>query len=321
MNRSQDLYHDLYEAIAGRKHNALLEYFGRPGRKSTPRDRQLLTAIRWYNRANTESSDEQLTVVHLAIAFEALLNLPGEDRVTQRFTEAVTLLLGRLSRLQSWAQQFYDARSSIVHKGTSDRLRFFATDDYKNPSADVAYRPLAAYGRQIFQLCVAVIVTGAALADNAKLTSQLATNGERFQRICKTLTQAGTPEDLIAATDDNIIDINEYRYQAEDGLTYKQIIAAARLMARQYLQVTAREPQVVMSALNDLSTATDEFQQLDAIRRIKEGLTSHGTPEHSEPRRILYSLIGSVWDYTFMHYYALQRKRKEGTHQDNEHPQ
>ena len=83
-------------------------------------------------------------------------------------------------------------------------------------------------------------MTGAALADNAKLTSQLATNGERFQRICKTLTQAGTPEDLVAATDDNVIDINEYRYQAEDGLTYKQIIAAARLMAQQSSQVTTR---------------------------------------------------------------------------------
>jgi len=321
MNRSQNLYYDLYDAIAGRRHNALLEYFGRPGRKSTPRDRQLLTAIRWYNRANTEHGDEQLTIMHLAIAFEALLNLPGEDRVTQRFTEAVTLLLGRLPRLESWAQQFYNARSNIVHKGTSDRLHFFATDDHKKASTEDEYKPLAAYGRQIFQLCAATIVTGAHLADSAKLTSQLATNAERFQRICKTLSQAGAPGDLIASTADDVADINEYRYQSEAGLTYKQVIAAAQLMTRQFLLTKPQESGGLMIALNDLSAATDEFHQLDAIRRINEELRPHAGAEHSESRRVLHSLIGSVWNYTFMYYYALQRECKNSPSRDSERSQ
>jgi hypothetical protein len=312
MNRSQDLCQDLSGAIAGRRHSALLEYFGRPGRKPTVRDRQLLTAIRWYNRANADHGDEELTIIHLAIAFEALLNLPGEDRVTQRFTEAVTLLLGRLPRLESWAQQFYNARSGIVHKGKGDGLRFFATDDYRKARAEDAYKPLVAYGRQIFQLCVATIVPGAILADSAKLTSQLATNSERFQRICKTLSQTGTPDDLIAATADDVSDINEYRYQSEENLTYKQVIAAAQIMARQYLLTKPQERGGLMTAMNDLGAATDEFHQLDAIRRISEELRSTGGLQQSPSHSVLHSLIGTVWDYTFMYYYDLQRKRTQG---------
>ena len=311
MNRSQDLCHDLYDAVAGRRHTALLEHFGRPGRKSAPRDRQILTAIRWYNRANADQGDEQLAIVNLAIAFEALLNLPGEDRVTQRFTEAITLLLGRLPRLESWAEQFYNARSSIVHKGTADRLRFFAADDHRKAGTEDEYKPLAAYGRQIFQLCVATIVTGADLADSARLTSQLATNAERFQRVCHTLSQAGAPGDLIAATAEDVADINEYRYQSEAGLTYKQVIASAQLMTRQYLLTKPQEPGGLMPALNDLSVATDEFHQLDAIRKISEELKPDGGPVQSPPRMAVHSLIECVWHYTFMRYYDLQRERAE----------
>ena len=149
MNRSQDLYHDLYEDDCGAQPQRFPWHFGRPGRKSTPRDRQLLTAIRWYNRASTESSDGQLTVVHLAIAFEALL-ICREKTASHSVSR-------KLSRFCAVA--FQDSRAghnslrcALQHcsQGDFDRLRFFGTDDYKNPSADVAYRPLAAYGRQIF---------------------------------------------------------------------------------------------------------------------------------------------------------------------------
>src|SRR5208283_3987258 len=100
----------------------------------------------------------------------------------------------------------------------------------------------------------------------------VATNAERFQRVCKTLSQTGAPGDLIAATADDVADINEYRYQGEAGLTYKQVIAAAQLMTRQYLLTKPQEPGGLMTALNDLGAATDEFHQLDAIRKISEEL-------------------------------------------------
>jgi hypothetical protein len=86
--------------------------------------------------------------------------------------------------------------------------------------------------------------------------------------------------------------------------------------ATQTPRVGARLAREV-TALNDLGAATDEFQQLDAIRRISEELRPNGGPEQSQSRMVLHSLIGSVWDYTFMHYYALQRERKDRAAQDS----
>jgi hypothetical protein len=52
----------------------------------------------------------------LAVAFETLLRLP-EFSKTDRLVDAISLLLGRTERLDEWAEQFYAARSQVVHEG------------------------------------------------------------------------------------------------------------------------------------------------------------------------------------------------------------
>ncbi len=129
-------------------------------------------------------------LVITTIAFEALLSLPIDEK-TNRLTDAIPLLLGRTPRLDIWVRQFYNARSSIIHEGHTRQLRFVATDS-KKISEEPLYRSLPSYGRQIFQLCLGTLLTGAELAESAGLEEQLITNQERFEKICMILKDEKT---------------------------------------------------------------------------------------------------------------------------------
>lgn len=72
---------------------------------------RLFTALNWYNATNRSEVRESEALVNLAIAFESLLNLPTLEK-TDRFVDSVSLLLGRVPRLNDWVRQFYDARST-----------------------------------------------------------------------------------------------------------------------------------------------------------------------------------------------------------------
>lgn len=69
---------------------------------------RVVIAIRWYNRANSYLVDKSEAILSLAVGFETLLGLPRDAKI-DRFVDAVSLLLGRVPRLNIWAVQFYAA--------------------------------------------------------------------------------------------------------------------------------------------------------------------------------------------------------------------
>jgi hypothetical protein len=70
-------------------------------------------------------------ILSLAVAFEALLGL-SKDAKTDRFVDAISLLLGRLTRLSIWAEQFYTVRSDVAHEGRTERLRLMMSTRQHN---------------------------------------------------------------------------------------------------------------------------------------------------------------------------------------------
>ena len=68
-----------------------------------------------------------------------------------------------MPRLNSWAVQFYAARSDVAHEGRTDRLRLMPTVQKLNEEGP-EYQSLISYGRQIFQLCVGSVLFGTHLA-------------------------------------------------------------------------------------------------------------------------------------------------------------
>ena len=118
------------------------------------------------------------------------------------------------------------------------------------------YQSLVAYGRQIFQLCLGTVLTGADLSTSAGLEEKFVTNQERFEKICAILKDKTIPgrerleriRPLVDAT-------QQYRYVPETGLQIKTMIGAARLAAEILLKSGEDISRELSQHLKQLSTA------------------------------------------------------------------
>ena len=122
LNHSQTLASDLFQFFDSPRYSLLPALLGKP---ETEAGERVLRALSWFNRANALDIDDESAIVNLSIAFETLLALP-KDAKTDRFIDAVSLLLGRVARLDEWAAQFYGTRSDVVHRGKATNLHFRA---------------------------------------------------------------------------------------------------------------------------------------------------------------------------------------------------
>lgn len=317
LNISQDLSNDFNHDIP---HSLL---YGSVVRYLTMRrdddklSERILTALTWYNRSIGIDIDESVALVNLTIAFESLLDLESGEKITDRFKEAVTLLVGDVPRLDSWLTQFYKARSDIVHEGRSTSLMFFASDYSKKPPQrpELEYRSLVSYGRQVFQVCVETIMTGAQIAKQLKLASLLVTNQQRLERICQVLSKSdGTPAERIIGSSQDVHDIADYLFIEEKGLEYDQLIGTAKLMFQQYLKSADYDSSEPIEQIKKFVAvdSDNQYEALSLLKEILEGFKSMGNKPSSlnNLRHIVSSLIDSVWHYTFPHYFYLKRSQK-----------
>jgi hypothetical protein len=309
LNISQDLAHDLHECFHTPHHHLLPQLFKEPGRQASDR---VLTALAWYNRSNSANGDEHTAIVHLAIAFEALLGLP-RDAKTERFTDTVSLLLGRVDRLSLWAAQFYAARSDVAHEGRTAKLHF--SPPAKTPANGGAlYGSLLGYGRQIFRLCVGTLLLGAELGEVTSLKDKLITNQERFEFIVRTLNDAGqTIPERFTTVSDTVLMAERFRFVGEAGLQIKTLTAAAQLAAKNLLVVDKDLDVGFRSAVEQLATAArsaDCYDQMAAIQAVHDA-KSEVQFSSETPVGLTRRLIEIVWYYTFMHYFQLREKRAQ----------
>jgi hypothetical protein len=319
LNISQDLSHDFHYVPSERTlYRSLVDYLSLRDESDNMYQR-ILTALTWYNRSTGINIDESVALVNLAIAFESLLDLEQGEQLTTRFKDAVTLLVSDVPRLESWLFQFYKARSDIVHKGKSTSLMFVATDNPRKASErlDLEYRSLVSYGRQIFQVCVATIITGAQIAKRLNLASLLVTNQQRLESICQILNKpGGTPLDRILASSRDVQDINTYQFVQEKGLKYEQLIGTAKLMVQQYLDSAPNESPELIEQMNKFSAvdSANHYEALSLLKEIQEGLErapSSPMPKMpNNPRITVVSLIDTVWHYTFIYYFQLKDSHK-----------
>lgn len=312
LNISQDLHLHLDERrIDKSKYNMVSKLLLRPDSEVS---RRVLTAIRWYNRGNTSSAPEEVSLVHLAVAFETLLALPEGERLTARFREAVNLLLGRLPRLDSWLMQFYKARSQILHEGRASNLRFSATDSKSVKGGAPVYHSLLSYGREVFQLCVGTIIVGAKLAEDARLAERLVTNQERFEELCRTLDdESKSCSERLRLIDDKISAIQRYRYVPESELKIEALLSAVKRAARCLLGCVLDLQPEIQQRLETLSKAErkrDHYEELEALMLVQDVITEDRLNlQSNDPKSVVYRLVDVVWDYTFMHFFWLKDQR------------
>lgn len=286
------------------------------GAKPSELSLRILTAIEWFNRSASDSASEEVAIVSLAIAFESLLAGPEfekRDRVTERLVDSISLLLGRVSRLDSWAQQFYKARSEIVHHGRAQALRFMIPGSHKK-TAGPSYRPLLTYGRFVFRACAATLLVGAELAREADMEEMLVTNQERYEQICQILyNDSLSARDRFSRSADIVFRLERFSFVPEAGLDLATMTGAVRAAAKALLASGEELDTALKQCAESIQSAlrsSDHYEELDALARLPDKLAATGVDPVS-PTGVFLRLAHVTWMYTFGVYYSLRKKKEK----------
>jgi hypothetical protein len=309
LNISQDLSTDL--GTRGRSDAPYQRLGGLLLRPLKPNATRLFTALRWYNAANEDNLNDDSALVNLAIAFEAVLGLPASEK-SDRFVDAISLILGRTPRLDRWAQQFYAARSQIAHEGGTTLRRFSVATS--KPDEAHLYQSLSSYGRQVFRLCLSTLLLGMELAEEIGLEAKLVTNQERFEHVCEVLgDESIDPRVRLSSALPLIVEIEKYQFLAESGLRLATILGAVKALSRTRLaweDVPDERYRGRLEAAAAAIRSSDHFQELEALRDLEDALPTTPPPDSDEDRA-LHLLVTTAWRYLYRHYFWLKQSHEE----------
>lgn len=278
-----------------------------------PARARAFTALRWYNHANESAAGPDRAVLNLAVAFEALFNLP-QNAKSERLADAISLILGRTDRIQDWATQFYAARSRVAHEGAAGELYYRPAGDQKS-APEERFGSLMLSGRAIFQACMSTFLFGMATAEAAGLGEKLVSNAERFTRLCALLDRESDDAGELLATAAPIVrEIEHHRFVSSTPVDFDLMLgalgrAAAALLRLAPLQTVALEEPLRLCALP--RKGRDLAARLDAVRQLVEAFKAADGVSLTEQEKVVQMLAEEVWRATFPTFYALQREEAD----------
>ena len=309
LNISQDLASDVQQSSCARAdYHLLFQLLMERGQNGDLR-RQVFTAVRWFNRANSEHRAEAESFICLSVALETLLRVPHKAK-KDRFVDAIALLLGRVPRLDDWAKQFYEARSRAVHEGHVGQVAFIQQSSKQKKAT--TYQSLLAYGREVFQLCLGTVLTGASLSSNADLAAKLIANSERFETVCRTLNDDSIPLAMrLEQIGPLASEINRYQDVSDTGLAMPAMLGACRAAARVTLESSPDTGEGLRNALAAMADAprTDNcLEQLGALRALVDELNKLPDLPPARWRYAMITLVNTTWDYLLPNYVSIKRR-------------
>ncbi|MDD2714460.1 MAG: HEPN domain-containing protein [Candidatus Wallbacteria bacterium] len=280
-------------------------------KEKTNTSERVFNALQWFNAANSEANTHAAAIVDLSIAFESMLALPSSEK-TDRFVDTISLLLGRIPRLQDWARQFYDTRSQIVHAGDSQVLKFIVKESSKTKDWR-EYQSLLSYGRQIFQLCLGTLLTGADLAENSNLADKFFTNGERFLGISRILSDNKVePFKRLESIAPIISAVEQYRYVSESNFKLDPMIDSVHLAAKTLLECQGNVTPIINTLLMELVNSkktSDHFIEMEVIGNLSGTLKSLGSAENDYLIEVFRNLVDAVWRFVAIHFFWLKENK------------
>lgn len=271
-------------------------------------ENKIFNALKWYNRSNSMLSDSNETILKLAVAFETLLDLPNEPKLKDRFKDAVKVLVGPVNNLESWITQFYEARSEIVHSGTTSKYRM-------NFEKGNIYHSLSAYGNVIFRICLFAIIAGAEMANRSNLSTLFKTNRQRFSEICKLLNKRDQSyKETFTQVNREIFNLDNYKFVYEENLEFRIMIGAVKSYSKIILEIDViktNEIEILLTDFQNINGSDKDFENLDKLKEINEYIKHHIIElENGEGYWVAFkSLVDTVWHYTFRNYFYLKNKR------------
>ncbi len=315
---SEDLYRTVVMFTQQSQNWAFAKLMASREPEGTEFEKRIFTALGWHNKSTADDVREEEALVYLAIAFESLLNLPRGDELTSRFKDTVLILLGSIPRLDSWLEQFYKARSAVVHDGMWPHVMFYAMDfnrkkleqlyagNQNKQEPVIEYRSLTTYGRHVFRLCLNAILSSAKAAHQSRLSLLFVPNEERLRNMCEQLRQKEVkPEKRLRSVVRDISALDLYRWeQAGQDVQVETALGTAKIAFQTYLEMNPELPDETLALMKALFEQKKAVSSLEKIRQFENlagsmrGLSIPFDPE--TPFYIVLSLVDYVVNSTFL---------------------
>ena len=277
-----------------------------------PSRSRIFTALKWYNHANESQAGADRELLNLAVAFEALFNLPDNAK-SDRLADSISLILGRPERIQDWATQFYAARSRVAHEGAARELYYRPAAKQKS-GGNERFGSLLLSGRTIFPLCMATLLTGTAFSDEVQLSEKLVRNADRYTRICARLSETEhDPAQGPAAIAPLVQQIRRHHHGQRAPIDIDLMLGALRRAAAAALSCEPPPGAPIEEALRRCAksaSATDLFGRLDGVPQLADAFKAADASALSAHEVVLQLLAAEVWHHTFRTYFALERERR-----------
>jgi hypothetical protein len=269
LNLSQELSINLQMLLSYPYHWALTFLYSPPDDYPTDLRGRVFVSLDWYMKSCRASLVEAEALVHLAIALESLLRVRSGEALTERFKDAVLLLLGPVPRLDIWVDQFYTARSKAVHEGVPSDLMFYPFDKdvlkkkKKEGETLIPHRSLLEYGRRIFRHCIASVLAGAMQVRMRRLDALFIPNGERIEAICKRLNETTPADKRLLSVSREVYELREFDLVDPDVVAVKTVAGAIKLALQTYKETHPTLTKPTEEAINKvLSTSGHQFSTL-----------------------------------------------------------
>jgi len=263
---------------------------------------RVFVGLEWYLRSCKTSISAAEEIVNVAIALESLLRIRAGEGLTERFKDAVTTLVGPVARLDSWLEQFYAARSRVVHEGVPHRLEFLAADreavKKKKINEEITpHRSLIEYARRIFRICLTAVVSSAMHATMAGFPGLFIHNQERLTELSKILSDKATDATKrIAAVERHASELQENATNVyESSIELSRVLGVAKLLLEAYSSLPPPLSSTVLGAMKEfiLSTEPDpqRFKRLQQCATLIQAEYAHASPAASQSLSIIITFL------------------------------
>jgi hypothetical protein len=279
----------ILETLDRKQIKSNIDLLFKDGNLSSSKVERIFDAMEWFNRSCYANITADVSLMYLAIAFETLLFSPrngsnhDKSPKTQILYNAIQLIVGDILRLDEWVENFYNARSRIIHEGKWSQLRFIPNDQ-KNPSSKAAneHGDLVHYGWLIFRICIDSVLVGTSHSQRLDLEARFFTNQERLQQIHSILEQTTDSHDVMNAVIDDIRVLSNINMRDNHPLEIDLLLKIAILLVERLILIVDDEDK--QNILNNIKTPIeqviydDETEIIEYTRLVFQNISPDELP-------------------------------------------
>lgn len=249
---------------------------------------RLMRSIQWYNRSLNDNISDKEQLINLSVSFESLLDLDKDKNITSRFKDSINILIGNNAKLDAWIEQFYTARSEIVHRGYANEL-YYSTEQKKG--GNIRYRDLISYGRRIFQILFNTILNSEFYKQKTNLEELFISNNERLHTLIRIINKNENVAENLNKNVTLLDTMIKYKFVGEEKILIKDLLHLITKTSEHYLINFSAEEQ---SEINAFNSEKDIEKQLGMYFKVHKILSQKGdTPE-------LYKVDDICWHYLML---------------------